>query len=445
MPSRSPIKIVLEQMSKDDLSEFLERQSLPTNGNKADLIDRLVRHHERDLGDLMRRGPWALRLWNDEAFENFGAAPRKSFEALAEDLLHAASPAGRLRESVLGLAAHMNVAELREDEDVQQELCEALGITPRRLAGFLDRQHGRVNIINIADEIVDLRPREAVPRDTQTPFTEVVPASSSVHAVSELQRPHISPGTTLASRFRVERALGQGGMGIAYEVVSSRPLGTFVAKFPLTHESGELLRNEYDKVRLLPKHPNVCAVLGFERDSVHGEFIVVEHGGVSLSERYPAGADLATAVSIVQDAALGLDFLHERNVLHGDINPGNVLVDRSNQVRLTDFGISGFLEPASPSVGFTRVATSIRGVHRLFSSVEILRGRPATRASDQWSLAVLLQWLLVGGTDFPDAVGARLPMIAPSSVRSAIDRALHADPGSRFPSCSAFASILTRG
>lgn len=444
MPSRSPIKIVLEHLSKDDLIDFLEQQSLPTKGNKADLIDRIVRHHDRDLGDIMRRGPWALSFWNDEALENFGVGPRKSFEALAEDLLHAASPAGRLRESVLELAAHMNVAEVREDEDVQQDLCEALGITPRRLAGFLNRQHGRVNIINIADDIVDLRPSEPAPKDGQTEVAAVIPASSSVHVVSEIQRPLIAPGTILANRFQVERALGQGGMGIAYEVVSSRPLGTFVAKFPLTHETGEL-RNEYDKARLLPRHPNVCAVLGFEHDSVHGEFIVVEHGGASLADRYSGGTNVATAVRIVQGAALGLDFLHQRNVLHGDVNPGNVLIDASGQIRLTDFGISGFLEPASVSDGFTRIATSIRGVHRLFSSVEILRGRPATRASDQWSLAVLLQWLLLGEADFPDAVGTRLPLIAPSSVRNSIDRALYADPGARFPNCSAFASALTGG
>jgi len=91
----SAIRTVLERFSKRDLQEFVEHHELFVTGAKDDLVKRLVGYHDRDLEDLMTRGPWPLVDWNDFAEVEFGCARRNSYVALAKELGGEGPPSGR--------------------------------------------------------------------------------------------------------------------------------------------------------------------------------------------------------------------------------------------------------------------------------------------------------------------------------------------------------------
>jgi hypothetical protein len=248
-------------------------------------------------------------------------------------------------------------------------------------------------------------------------------------------------GHLLAGRYRIIRTLGAGGFGVAYEVESEHPRRTLVAK--VAHRDDGSLQNEFEKVRFVD-HPNVCRVYGHERDKRWGPFLLVQHGGRAAADIARKGLPPTEVMRIARLAAEGLDHLHSCQIVHGDVNPGNLLVDDQAQVRLADFGISGFLTRASPSAGVSREATQMRGAHPQYSAVEVLRGRPPNARSDQTSLALAILYLLVGESRFLLDPRAGLTD-APATFRAAIDRAMHPDPGARFGNCASFVSTLVAG
>ena len=440
MPAKLPIKVVLERMSKDDLIDLVDRQGLSLSGNKSELIDRLVKHHGRDLAEVMRRSHWYMSDWNDWAEDAFFVGARKSFEELANILLHTVSPAGKLEEQLLEIGAGMSISELREDDEAQEELQALLGVTPRRLSAFLNKIHGRTDFLSIVQNLAALKP--APTSSDETAFVAVT--ESSVLPVSQTQRiAWPRTGDTLADQFRIISELGNGGQGRVYEVIVKRTEQKRIAKLENNPSRGDL-RNEFEKAKDLDDHPNLCRVFRLETDAQYGEFLVVQHGGESIHKRFARGTSLDEALHVAKQAAEGLDYLHSKNVLHGDVSPGNILIDQSNRVRLCDFGISGFLERAAPDLNVTRVATSVRGRHPLFSAIEVHYGHPGNKASDQQSLARVVQWMLFGNTHFGDHEHVHRRMSELNlHIRAAIERALHSNPSSRFASCQDFVRSLS--
>lgn len=264
-------------------------------------------------------------------------------------------------------------------------------------------------------------------------------AGSAFHSVETSGVAPVPVGAMLDNTYRVRRKLGEGGFGAAYEVESDRPRALCVAKFAGQGNLSSLL-NECQKVRVL-EHQNLCRIIGVESDARFGPFLLVQHGGRSLQDAFPEGLTLHRATAILIGAASGLDFLHAREVVHGDVNPGNVLVDEHGVVRVADFGLSSFLTTARASDGVSRVATTLRGQHAYFSAPEVLGNRPASARSDQASLAKVLLWLLAGGRRFFAEERVGLSSQTPS-VRGAVERALHSNPGDRYPSCRAFIAAV---
>jgi serine/threonine protein kinase len=168
--------------------------------------------------------------------------------------------------------------------------------------------------------------------------------------------------------------------------------------------------------------------------------LLVEHGGHSLDGTYAQPVAFGQMADIIVQAADALDFLHANDVVHGDVNPGNVLIDKG-RVRLVDFGLSGFLVTAPASANVTRIGTRLRGYHPQFSALEVHQGRAPSSRSDQFSLALVAQRLLCGEREFPDGVPEML--VRTSAVaREAFARALNYNPSERFRTCTAFAAAL---
>jgi hypothetical protein len=247
-------------------------------------------------------------------------------------------------------------------------------------------------------------------------------------------------GEAILGRYVLEARLGVGGFGTvfaAHDKIVGEPL---VLKFANDPERAESVLNEYLKAGAL-SHPNICRYKHYDRTDEHGPFVVMSNGGTAISKlaaMQPMG--MVRALDVVRQAALALDYAHSKGVIHGDVNPGNILVGADDVVQITDFGISAFaVSVAKEDGGVTVVATHIRGTHQIYGAPEV-RALKLKPQSDQYSLALVYCAMLTGVHNFQGAISAE---VVPTSQRPAIQQALSHFHDQRFPSCSELARALS--
>ncbi|KAF8547380.1 hypothetical protein OG21DRAFT_925092 [Imleria badia] len=121
---------------------------------------------------------------------------------------------------------------------------------------------------------------------------------------------------------------------------------------------------------------------------------------------------VSTRVQLVEGIATGLAYLHSRQVVHGDLHPGNILIDDKRNARLTDFGISQALSPEGTPLSYLRTK-SIRPGAVLFAAPELLHpglypdlGSKTTLNSDVYSLGSILLLILSGKSPWLNSVEA---------------------------------------
>ncbi|GGK47668.1 serine/threonine-protein kinase [Nocardia camponoti] len=256
--------------------------------------------------------------------------------------------------------------------------------------------------------------------------------------------------------YRIERLLGRGGMGTVYLAAHPR-LPRSVALKLLNRElfTDNDIRGRFEReadVSARLDHPNIVAVL--DRG--------VDDGLMWISMQYVDGQDASVfrgtalpperALDIISQTAEALDYAHERDVLHRDVKPANILLTPmrggGDRALLTDFGIARLRGDARQ---LTRTGDFLATL--AYASPEQLSGVPVDHRSDQYSLACTLFTLLTGESPFPatnpgQVVAAHLTKPAPAAsavtpVSPAFDavlaRALAKDPAERFDSCAEFA------
>ncbi|MCF1645320.1 serine/threonine protein kinase [Streptomyces indiaensis] len=216
-------------------------------------------------------------------------------------------------------------------------------------------------------------------------------------------------GRLLAGRYRVTAALGRGGMGVVWKAVDE-VLGREVAVKELrtyTDTAGP----ELDALRLRMqrearaaarvRHPGVIAVHDIAQ--VDGRPLIVMElvDGPSLDDvlRERGTLDPAEAAGIGAKVMDALAAAHRAGVLHRDVKPGNILLDRSGRVVLTDFGIATMDDPGDGS------ATHLTRSGELVGSLDYLaperaQGADPGPASDIWALGATLYAAVEGSSPF---------------------------------------------
>ncbi|KIG19078.1 Serine/threonine kinase PKN8 [Enhygromyxa salina] len=200
--------------------------------------------------------------------------------------------------------------------------------------------------------------------------------------------------------YTIQSELGRGGMGVVYAAYDNQLSRRVAVKTLRDHGNIEYRRRLMDEARVMAQlaHPNVVTV--FEIGVADGvAFIVMEYiDGVTLGRWLAeASPSMAETLAVFRDAAEGLIAAHERNLVHRDFKPGNVMRGHDGRVRVMDFGLArsaralnATLEanPSSDDAGATP-RTGIAGTPA-YMAPEQFRGRPTDTASDQFSFCVAL-------------------------------------------------------
>jgi predicted Ser/Thr protein kinase len=268
------------------------------------------------------------------------------------------------------------------------------------------------------------------------------------------------PAPTRVGRFQVHRLLGAGGMGVVFAANDPQLGRTVALKLLQPMTSGELARERLKReaqamARL--QHPNV---VGVYEVGVHGDqvFVAMEYveGGTLADWLKVRPRGWKEVVEMLCQAGDGLAAAHAVGLVHRDFKPANILMS-GTRARISDFGLAraaadaSELERTSEDDGLLLASPLTRTGALIgtpaYMAPELLRGEPATPASDQFAFGVVLFEALHGQRPFlGDSVPALLNAIEagtlsrparkelpPPSVSAVIRRALAPDPAQRFP------------
>jgi serine/threonine protein kinase len=209
-------------------------------------------------------------------------------------------------------------------------------------------------------------------------------------------------GHLLGGRYRIERELGEGGMGVVYlaadEQVPGERFAIKVLKEELRPEALALLREEVRKTRKL-SHPNIVDVHSVNVDGQRlyllMEYLEGKSLDVLLAEEFGRGMSFSHAWPIIEDVAAALGNAHDHNVIHSDLKPANVFLTTSGRTKLLDFGI------ARVSRGpLLHARTGPLVLTPGYASCEMLEGKEADRRDDIYSFACLTYEMLCGERPF---------------------------------------------
>jgi serine/threonine protein kinase len=272
--------------------------------------------------------------------------------------------------------------------------------------------------IRIAGDVAAPRsPVRAEPIDPH-PFREEIQPQD---AVLELK-----PGSVLRRRYRIETMLGQGATGIVFQALDeyrldTPPVGQHLA-IKVLHTAvtkrAELLtelRRAFQQMQRL-SHPNIVRVFEFDRDGPMAFFTMELLNGALLSRvlqaRKLSPLDRPQALAVIRDIGAAISHAHACGVVHGDINPQNVFITLSGELRVLDFGAT-----------YNSNRTAAAADHELtlpfatssYASCQVLEGERADVRDDVFALACVAYVLLCGEHPFPKktAIEARAARLIP--------------------------------
>ncbi|WP_202614881.1 serine/threonine-protein kinase, partial [Elioraea sp. Yellowstone] len=264
-------------------------------------------------------------------------------------------------------------------------------------------------------------------------------------------------GQTLG-KYRIIAAIGRGAAGTVWRATDPVIERTVAIKtIKLDHAGDQEAAEEIARFKREAQaagrlsHPNVVAVYDYgEQDGL--AYLVMEHveggslkGLLDKGERLP----LKEVARVMDELLAALAHAHEKGVVHRDIKPANVMLTRSGQVKVTDFGIAR-IESSTMTQAGTVLGTPA------YMSPEQFRGEPVDPRTDVYSAGVVLYQLLTGDKPFEGSFTAIMHKVLnvepprPSEISGAVPppldavvaKAMAKRPQARFESAAAFRAAL---
>ncbi|MDH3627379.1 MAG: protein kinase [Acidobacteriota bacterium] len=273
----------------------------------------------------------------------------------------------------------------------------------------------------------------------------------------------LQPGQTLA-HYRIDRKLGEGGMGEVWAATDTRLNRTAAIKSlpPAVAADGERLARFNREAQLLAalNHQNIAAIFGLEKDDDGAPYLAMELvDGDDLTVRIedrPIPHD--EAIEIALQIAAALEEAHDKGIIHRDLKPANIKLTDDGKVKVLDFGLAKALcedpDDSGSSLDFSTSPTLTAAMGTQagiilgtagYMSPEQARGKKVDRRTDIWAFGVVLFEMLTGerlyhGETVTDVIAAvvtrepeweKLPTSTPASLRRVLKRCLQKDPRKR--------------
>jgi serine/threonine-protein kinase len=265
----------------------------------------------------------------------------------------------------------------------------------------------------------------------------------------------IAPGTRLG-QYEVQDFIGQGAMGLVYRAYHAQLQRTGAVKvlqgIAPDADSTARFRHEAQAIAQM-RHPNIVNVYDFgEHDGT--PYMIIEYvPGGSLANRLSQGPlDPAVSLKYLRGIASGLDYAHGLGIVHRDVKPANVLLEKDDSPVLADFGLAKLLQGSSLK-SMTGVTTGTPA----YMAPEQVTGSKVGPAADRYALATIAYEMLTGVIPFdgeglmellyahvhrePAPPSARNHSLGPR-VDAVIMRGLAKDPGARWETCTAMVDAL---
>lgn len=259
-------------------------------------------------------------------------------------------------------------------------------------------------------------------------------------------------------KYKILEPLGIGGMGTVYLCEQSSPSGLVAVKL-LSNTSAQdasLLKRFYREARagLVLDHPNIVRTYELGQDDKY-YFLVMEYVDGSelkkiVKERGPLS--VVRACHYIRQAAQGLQYAHVAGVIHRDIKPGNLMLDRSGRVKILDMGLALFFEE-----GGEILTRGVLGTADYLAPEQCLDSHGVDNRADIYSLGGTFFYLLTGRSPFgpgttsqkliwhrtkrPDSVRSLRPEV-PAELEAVIEKMMAKNPADRYQTPQAVADAL---
>jgi len=254
-------------------------------------------------------------------------------------------------------------------------------------------------------------------------------------------------------RYHLVRLIGQGGFADVYlgeHIHLNTQAAIKVLQMRLVGSNMQQFSTEARTIASLV-HPNIIRVLDFGVENGI-PFLIMDYApNGALRQRHPKGIALPPAqiIPYVRQVASALQYAHDRKFIHRDIKPENMLLGRSSEVLLSDFGLV-LIAQSTGSRSIQEMSGTIA-----YMAPEQLEGRPHP-ASDQYSLGIIVYEWLTGDRPFngafveiasqhmltpPAPLHGKIPGISPA-IEDVVLTALAKNLQQRFASIQAFATAL---
>ena len=267
----------------------------------------------------------------------------------------------------------------------------------------------------------------------------------------------IDKGYLLGERYRIIDTLGEGGMANVYlaeDIILQRKVAVKILRLDLQNEPQTQARFQREALATSElSHPNIVSVLDVGTD--HGlPYMVMEYvDGPDLKEyiRQNAPLDLHEVIRIMDQILSAVALAHKHNVIHRDLKPQNILMDKRGNIKIADFGIAVALNQSS----VTQTNSVMGSVH--YMSPEQTRGGLVTKQSDIYSLGIILYELITGTVPFngdtPVSISLKhaqepIPSIrkkdqsVPQALENVVLKATAKDPRDRYATAQAMQADL---
>ena len=273
-------------------------------------------------------------------------------------------------------------------------------------------------------------------------------------------------GPTLGN-YSILRPIGRGGMATVFLAKDKRLQREVAIKVfqPRPHDNETFLRRFAREARVVARldHPNILSVYDYGEQDGIAYFVMphLTHGSLRERLQQQKVMSIPDALNITVQILRALQYAHERNFIHRDIKPGNILFKDELTPVLSDFGLVKFIDEDGTNALDVSIITqtgdvSIMGTP-LYMAPEQIRGRPG-RASDVYSIGAVLYEMLTGAPPFtaesaivvlskhlyeqPHPMNTLNPSI-PFELDQVVQRALAKQEVDRYPTPAAFIEALT--